>query len=318
MNFARNYRRTGKILLQLILAGSVLPAAAQQAKVDTIDHAPAGKPLKQIVYKVNPWVTIPLDAVMTIGNFYAIPNILHAKKEISPAEIAALRPELLSSLDRWAVEQDPNQRDWWYKFSDVGLPVTVAASLSILLDDNIRKDGWKVALMFYEAQAVTFTIYNYSPLGPAFQNRLRPLVYYSNFDPALRQGGGQRNSMFSGHTANAAAATFFAVKVYSDYHPEVGRKKYLWYALASLPPLVIGYSRVKALAHFPSDVFLGLLVGATSGIAIPALHKVNPKTVQFGVTYNEFGAGLGATWRPAKKHFKARNAFTSAAPLALH
>ncbi|RYZ21228.1 MAG: phosphatase PAP2 family protein [Chitinophagaceae bacterium] len=305
-------------LLAALLLGSAGTASAQQKeKVDTVvsvtaegaAKAPQDREVKQIVYKVNPWVTLPLNAVMTAGNFIAIPKILHAKKEISGAEIEALRPELLSPLDRWAVEQDPTKREKWFKVSDIALPASIALSLGIFADRNVRKDGWKIAALFYEAQAVTFTIYNFSPLGPSFQNRLRPITYYPYFDPSERLRGGNRNSMFSGHAANAAAATFFAVKVYSDYHPEIGKKKYLLYAVAAVPAVFTGYTRVKGLAHFPSDVFLGLMVGAISGISIPSLHKVRTKTVQFGVTYNETGSGIGFTWKPAKKKFKLRQVF---------
>ncbi|RYZ00102.1 MAG: phosphatase PAP2 family protein [Chitinophagaceae bacterium] len=305
----------------LLLALGAAPAGAQEKeKIDTVTTVtakgaakdPGDREVKQIVHKVNPWVTIPVSAVMTAGNFYAIPNILHAKKDISQAEIDALRPELLNGIDRMAVKQDPHQRDKWFKISDVALPATIFSSFAIFLDKNVRKDWAKVALMFYETQAVTFTVYNFSPLGPSFQNRLRPLVYYEGvFDPNLRLKGGQRNSMFSGHAANAAAATFFAVKVYSDYHPEIGKKKYLLYALAALPPLFTGYTRVKALAHFPSDVFLGLLVGSVAGVTIPSLHKVRPKTVQFGITSTEMGTGPSVTWKPAKKKFRPLNDFNS-------
>ncbi|RYY64226.1 MAG: phosphatase PAP2 family protein [Chitinophagaceae bacterium] len=318
MNFVRRLHppSLARLLIFLLFLPSVLRAQHKE-HVDTVVRVspegaakdPQSRQVKQIVYKVNPWVTMPLSAAMTVGNFLAIPNILHAKKDLSPEEVAAIRSDILSPLDRWAVEQNPSQRDRWFKISDIGLPATVAASLSIFLDKNVRKDGWKVALMFYEAQAVTFTVYNYSPLGPSFQNRLRPIAYYSNFDDGERMRGGNRNSMFSGHAANAAAATFFAVKVYSDYHPEIGKKKYLLYGLAALPPLFVGYARVKALAHFPSDVFIGLLVGAVSGVGIPSLHKIRQKQVQFGVTYNEYGSGLGVTWKPAKKKFRLRKAF---------
>lgn len=316
------------VLFNGIAAATLLPLTAgaqQNEKIDTVvgvtdgtlRKPPAGREVKQLVYKVNPWVTIPISAVMTAGNFIAIPTILHAKKDLSAAELAALRPDILSPIDRWAVEQDPGNRDTWFKVSDIGLPATIGASLgSLFLDRSIRKDGWKVALMFYEAQAVTFTVYNFSPLGPSFQNRVRPIAYYPSFGDG-RNVGGNRNSMFSGHTANAAAATFFAVKVYTDYHPNIGKRKYLYYGLAALPPLFVGYARVKALAHFPSDVLLGLVVGGVSGIGIPSLHKIRPKQVRYGVTFNDFGTPeFGVRWHPEKKSFKLRKTFANS--LALH
>jgi hypothetical protein len=314
----RILKSTALLAVQLFIVSTA--TAQEKDKVDTIvkvspeagNKAPGDLKVKQQVYRVNPWVTMGLNVAMTAGNFYAIPNILHAKKPITQAELDALRPELLSPLDRWAVEQDPAQRNGWFKVSDVGLPASIVASMSMFLDKNIRKDWLKIGMMFYETQGVTFTIYNFSPLGPSFQNRLRPLVYYDNyFDPALRTKGGQRNSLFSGHAANAAAATFFAVKVYTDYHPEIGKRKYLYYTLAAVPSIFVGYARVKALAHFPSDVFLGLVVGAVSGIGVPSLHKIRPKTVQFGVSYSSGTPGLGVSWKPAKKKFKHKPDYTA-------
>jgi membrane-associated phospholipid phosphatase len=150
--------------------------------------------------------------------------------------------------------------------------------------------------MYYQTQFLTFAFYDFSFFGPLFQNRLRPIVYYDYFTIDQRKGGNQKNSFYSGHVANATAATFFAVKVYSDYHPEIGNKKYLLYGLASVPPLVTGWLRVKALAHFPSDVMAGFLIGGTFGILIPELHRIKNKNVQLNTFYNGQSGGLSLTY----------------------
>ena len=62
-------------------------------------------------------------------------------------------------------------------------------------------------------------------------------------------------------------------KVYTDYHPETEGKKWLFYAAALAPPVLVGYLRYKGLKHFPTDVLMGIAVGAASGILIPHLHK---------------------------------------------
>ena len=62
-------------------------------------------------------------------------------------------------------------------------------------------------------------------------------------------------------------------KVISDYHPELGRKKWLVFAAAIIPPAIVGWYRIRALKHFPTDVLLGYLVGAAVGILVPELHK---------------------------------------------
>jgi len=319
---ALKYTLKNRALVLLALLLTACPAFSQEdKKIDTIIRmtpegaakAPADHELKQQVYQVNPWGTVGSSVVMTVGNVLAIRNILHAKQKISPAEIAALRPELLSRFDRWAVELNPAQRDNWFKVSDVALPATLGATFAIFLDRNVRQDWPKILMLFYQTQAVTFSTYNYSPLGPSFQNRLRPIVFYPGFDDAQRLRGGNRNSLFSGHVANAAAGTFFAVKVYTDYHPELRNKRLLLYSLASIPPLFVGYARVRALAHYPSDVIIGFVVGAVAGVGIPSLHRIRPKTVQFGITGTPAGTpGLSITWKPEKKKFRTLNNFHGA------
>jgi hypothetical protein len=127
--------------------------------------------------------------------------------------------------------------------------------------------------MYVEGHTITFTMYNYSPLGPTFQNRLRPAVYYPELGSEAQKNSNNRNSFFSGHVGSCAYSTFFMVKVYCDYHPQIGAAKYLLYLAASVPPLAIGYARIRSLDHFPSDIAVGFALGAIIGIVLPELHK---------------------------------------------
>lgn len=286
-------------------------ATADTAKIDsavaTAPQPDTSKPYKHL-YKMNYWATGGIIVLATAGNLYAIPNILHAKKPISTAELEALDPEVTNSIDRVALRQDPERRASFKQASDIILPATVVAGAVMFLDKRVQKDWFRVLAMYVETQAITFSLYNFSPFGPSFQNRLRPLVYYDKLSVEERTSGGNRNSFFSGHTANVAAATFFMAKVYSDYHPELGRKKYWLYTLAAVPPLVEGFMRVRALEHFPSDVAAGFIMGAVTGVVIPALHRVRTHNVQLQVTYSQFGgAGMRMFWQPqatSKKQLK--------------
>lgn len=250
------------------------------------------------VYKINPVSTIIIGAAATTANMVAINNVLHNKKPLTQAELQGINRNILNGFDRWTLGFDPAKRDQFYKWSDRGLTITLAASAAtFLLDKKTRKDWLRLALMFYQTQFLTFAFYDFSPFGPLFQNRLRPIVYYDYFPEELRRAGNQRNSFYSGHVANATAATFFAVKVYSDYHPEIGNKKYLLYGLASLPPLVTGWLRMKALAHFPSDVLAGYLIGGSFGILIPQLHRMKKTNLQLDTYYNGQSGGLRLTYK---------------------
>ena len=263
-------------------------------------------------YHVDFWGTFGFSVLATAADIYAIPKIIHSKKDLTDAELQALNPNAFNGFDRWALNLDPTKRDKFYKISDITLPGIIVSAGILGFDKSISKDWWNILLMYYQMHAITFSVYNFSFFGPAFQNKYRPVVYYTQFPMSDRNGGNQRNSMYSGHVASSTAATFFMVKVYSDYHPEIGRKKYLLYALASVPPLIEGYFRVRALAHFPTDVMVGYLIGGICGIAVPEMHRIKKKNIQMDVSYNPFSGSpeLSFKWQPLPKKIKLLNAFS--------
>lgn len=296
----------------LSLTACLFVAADSPAQTNTsIGGAVTGKRLEQTldsftgqgkkphIYKMNYWISGGFSAAATVANIYAIPNVIKSKVDLTDAELAALTARQHNGFDEWALNQDPSQRDVHYKNSDIMMPAVVASTFALGFDKSIRRDWLRIFVMYYETHAVTFSLYNFSPFGPAFQNKVRPYSYYDeHFTADQRRGGNQRNSLYSGHTATTAAATFFAAKVYSDYHPEIGRKKHLLYGLASVPPLIEGYLRMKALAHFPSDILVGYVIGATCGVAVPALHRFRDKGLQLGLTGTPAGPGFSLTWQP--------------------
>lgn len=266
------------------------------------DNLKTVDPTRPSIYKINIASTALIGLAATAANMIAIPNVLHNKQDLTITEIQAANRSILSSFDRWALDLDPSKRDHFYSLSDHSLTVILAGSAATFLFNKKEKKDWlRLALMYYQTQFLTFAFYDFSFFGPLFQNRLRPIVYYNYFSIDERKGGNQRNSFYSGHVANATAATFFAVKVYCDYHPEIGGKKFLLYGLASLPPLFTGWARVKALAHFPSDVMAGYLIGGAFGILVPEMHRIKNKNIQLNTFYNGQAAGLQLTYGLGKK-----------------
>jgi hypothetical protein len=253
------------------------------------------------LYRMNYWVSGTFSLVATAADIYAIPTIIKSKQDLTDDEIKGLNRDAFSGFDRWALDLDASKRNDYYKASDYTMPVIVASAGLLMLDKKINKDWARLLMMYYELHALTFSIYNFSFFGPAFQNKLRPVVYYEDWPMDERKGGNQRNSMYSGHTATAAAATFFMVKVYSDYHPEIGNKKYLLYGLAVIPPLAEGYLRVKALAHFPSDAMMGIVIGAACGVIVPSLHRFRDRDISIGLVPTPVGPGVSLSWHPSYK-----------------
>lgn len=260
----------------------------------------ATEPQKRIKrYKVNYWVTGSIIGVGMLSDYFAIGRLKN-KPSLSQAELDFVSsPEqinLMTSIDRWALEQNPDTKGLWRDISDYGQTAIFLLPSLLMIDKEMRKDWYDLLLMYLEGHTVTFTFYNYSPLGPTFHNRLRPITYYPEFSAEERLSGHNRNSFYSGHVASVSFTSFFMVKVYCDYHPNLGAVKYLLYLGAAIPPLFIGYARIRALAHFPSDDLVGLALGAVIGIVLPELHK-NPKFKNLSLGMFSSPEGTGVTMR---------------------
>ena len=298
-------RRCFTLLLMLFATGAM--AQGTNSSPDVIPPEPRPKdslPLSSLpnphLYRMNYWVSGGFTAAAFVANVYSIPRIKE-KKPLSDGELNNLNTAALNGFERWALHQKPELSGKYDKASDYALQGTILASGLLALDKHVRKDGLRILLMYAETHAVTFSLYNFSPFGPTFQNKLRPAVYYPQIGDEARRSGNNRNSMYSGHTASAACAAFFAAKVYNDYHPEFSfGKKYLIYTAAAIPPLVQGYLRMKALKHFPSDILIGYIIGATCGVAVPEMHRFKKQAIRYGVEMNPNGDGAGLTlrWQP--------------------
>lgn len=310
-------------IISALTIGAACPSAiAQQRGADSTTVIPSGEPgiavqtakdsslplppppgTKAHLYRMNYWVSGGFSLLATAANAYAIPNLIKAKSDITDAELAGLNPDAFNGFERWALKQNFSDATRFDKASDALLQGTVVLPALLGFDKAIRKDALRLFVMYYETHAVTFTLYNFSFFGPAFQNKYRPVVYYNELPAEERRAGNNKNSQYSGHTASAAAATFFLAKVYNDYHPEFSSgKKYLIYGLAAIPPLVQGYYRMKALKHFPSDILIGYMIGATCGIVVPEMHRFKRQAIRYGVVPTPVGPGLSLTWMPQPKN----------------
>lgn len=224
------------------------------------------------VYRMNPWVSLGI-VLASWGSNAVLLTRIKEKDNLDDAALAAVDPDNVPGFDRWALRQDPEESGKFHRLSDRIFEGATVLPIFLLLDRSIRRDWLETILLYAETQSVASITYAASPFGPQFVNRYRPIVYYESVDYDQRVYGEQRNSMFSGHVSTIAASTFFAAKVYTDYHPELGGKKYIFYGLAAVPALASAYYRIKALKHFPSDTMIGGIVGAGIGWLVPALHK---------------------------------------------
>jgi PAP2 superfamily len=103
-------------------------------------------------------------------------------------------------------------------------------------------------------------------------HRPRPYVYNPDLPEEFRRKEEAYVSFWSGHTANTAAITFTCANILQRSDVSKTTKTIGWISAAVIPAAV-GFFRVKAGRHFPTDVIVGYTIGAAVGWAIPFMHR---------------------------------------------
>lgn len=233
------------------------------------------KPLS--VYKVNYKWEAPAAATFFIFQSYGF-SWVNGKSTLTETEINNLDANDIWKFDRWATQQDASKTSQAHETSNYIMYGAVALPLFLAFDPKIRKDWLSLSVLYVETHAANSALYF---LSAGTIDRIRPFVYSQDMPLNDKMSSGTKASFFSGHTSTTAVSTFFMAKVFSDYHPELGNKKYWLYGAALIPPLVVGYLRIKAMRHFPTDIITGLAVGAAVGILVPHLHKRKKKNSNY-------------------------------------
>ncbi|MGB3800181.1 MAG: phosphatase PAP2 family protein [Lewinella sp.] len=224
-------------------------------------------------YAVNPLISIPAIALGGWGGQQRLLS-LQDKPDITPAEFSALDPATVNSFDRYSLRQDVDKHKRAVIQSDYFFNTGQVLPFGLFIWKKYRQDWFDISLMYLEGQVAQGLFYGFAPFGPTAVDRYRPAVYYDQIPEEGRSNGNERNSMFSGHVSTTATGFYFFARMIDDYNPQLtGSQRALLYTGATVPSLVAGWLRIRGLKHYPTDVLVGLGVGAISGIGIPSLHK---------------------------------------------
>lgn len=185
---------------------------------------------------------------------------------ITIAELSALDRNSINGFDRFAAG---NYSPTASHVSDYMLAASLLSPFGLIIaDGRIRQDWDKISVMYLE------TIL-WSALLPSYTKgtvqRIRPFAYNTETPLEEREEPETRRSFFSGHASLTFSSAVFLAKVYSDYYPDSDYKPYVWGGSLAVAG-TIGYLRVHAGAHFPTDVLVGAIVGSAVGYLIPMLH----------------------------------------------
>ncbi|WP_037321056.1 phosphatase PAP2 family protein [Salegentibacter sp. Hel_I_6] len=237
-------------------------------------------------YKTSAWKdgAIITGAVgLNVLGFTFIQN----KEALTEAEVAALNKNDIAGINRWAAGNYSEKAD---AISYIPFYAALGMPLVFLPSEAERKNFGQISVLFVETMAVTGVFYT---MTAGLIDKSRPLVYNENLPFGERAEGGAQRSFIAGHTAVATAGTFFAAKVFNDFHPDSKAIPYVWGGATGISVLM-GYLRTKAGKHFLTDNIAGFVVGAASGILIPELHKKGNERLDLypTATYNLNGTGI--------------------------
>ena len=204
-----------------------------------------------------------------VGGSVAVTGVAYLLKSrtpaFTPAQIGALDASRVPRFDRYALHHYSGSAQHG---SDLVLYGSLILPAVLLADRHIRRDAPEVAVVIGEVFAVNLAL---TTLTKELVHRTRPFAYNPNAPLEPKLEADTRRSFFSGHTSNTAAMSFATAKIWTDYHPDSRWKPVVWMAAAVIPATV-GYLRMRGGKHYLSDVVVGMVVGAATGILIPHWH----------------------------------------------
>ena len=251
---------------------------------------PISSKAQQDIYNYNWKIDVPVTLFGVAGSAYGFYKI-GQKPSSDSATVVNLDRNDIIPLNRSSIHPYDEKIG---NITDIFFYGAYPYPFLLLLDKDIRRDGWTVYGIYLETIALVGAGYS---LTAAHVDKYRPYVYHPETSLAKKKGSGSINSFYGGHPSATAAATFFTAKVYGDYHPE-SAFKYVVYGAAGTLTLASAYFRWKGGYHFLTDMAIGVGYGTALGILIPEFHKKkNTDTGLFILPFTGQYNGLNLTYR---------------------
>ncbi len=207
-------------------------------------------------------IVIGVSALAGLTSLY----LEHQMNPLTPEHAARLDRNTVNRFDRPATFLlSPRSAH----FSDYGMRASLLLPLVLMADSRVRQHAGHVGYLYVETMALTGVV---TELTKVTTQRLRPWAFNENVPLEKKKGKEIKKAFFSGHTSASFAGAVFFAKVFSDFNPDSRWKPVVWSGCLGLASAV-GYWRVRAGRHYPTDVIVGALVGGAIAYYVPDLHK---------------------------------------------
>jgi len=256
----------------------VVPSHAPERKVSLEPKQAKLPPKGRVTFDIDPIADGAMIAV-SLG-FAGTLALVNSTGEIRPQQIdPKFDTSNLIWIDRGAVTQTPDPHASSY--STIGLGVAVAYAVVDPILSGVREQSVQTGLAdaFMYAEAASFTLAMTNVVKMAVR-RPRPIAYieadaHKNDDtPYTNSSTDSALSFFSGHAALTATLGATATYLAFARSPHTARP---WITLVLGVGLTtfVSIERVRAGAHFPTDVIAGSIAGAGMGLVVPHLHRTD-------------------------------------------
>lgn len=156
-------------------------------------------------------------------------HLIKTKDDITQQELDEIIKDKgnINFLDKWVAG---NNSDSARNTSDIPFVTAFVTPLFLLIDDDINDHSFQIMGLYLETIATTGAIYT---ITAGLANRTRPYVYSDTASEFKKLSKNGQRSFYSGHVAATTTATFFAAKVYQDFHPNSKALPYIWAGAAA-------------------------------------------------------------------------------------
>lgn len=257
-------------------SGAQVDPPKDPSRKSSLDPTPALPPAAgRTTFDSDPVADGAIIAV-SLG-FAGMLDLINSTGEVRPQQISPnfQRSQLLG-IDRGAISQTVDDKASGY--SNIGLFAAGAFAVIDPILSGFRESSVQAGLvdgiMYAESFSVTFALTNMVKMAV---RRPRPQAYIDaeahKGDPTYSNADTDSSlSFFSGHASVTAAIGATATYLAFARSPRTARP-WITLVLATALTSFVSVERVRAGAHFPTDVISGAIAGAGIGVIVPHLHR---------------------------------------------
>lgn len=288
------------------------PTVATAAQPDPAKTAPPakvvatfddpGRPIQKPLKLRNGFAIDPVADGAAVGvslGFGALSQVVLTTGEIVPQQ--PQDSHKLLGIDKIALHQNSTSAG---PLSNVGLLASIAFAIGDSVATGFRQDKKAMLadfVIYTETLSISLATTNLAkltvrrPRPSAYQKQEQLNAQYGKDNAPSITDTDSGMSFYSGHTALVASVASTATYLAFVRAPKGSPRPWITLGVGAAMTAFVGVERVRAGAHFPTDVIAAAMAGIGIGLLVPHLHRFDEskaRSVWVGAAPERGGASL--------------------------